>query len=381
MQKPCLDSYSTQFLDIAHMLDYHERLHEASRWERCNVSSLCVKPLDKGSPLLSDMSAFAPFVTQEAIQDTAEQMGLALNSTAGLIPVRNTAGKSLMDRAKISGSVLWKLDKAKLAGILNDCMQVHKSSEALVLIRDEKVSAVHSGDKHDYSILHAHELIHALKNELDSRFPGNVFLSGYADHTLTTATWALPAQQKQLLGSYEKALAAHGYAHLASDMMPGIRFSTSDVGFAAASVSAIITSKQGSIRIGNVVTVEHRRQSLVSDFASALSQIYARYADVAKCLERLLDVILVHPVNAMTSVCKRLALPKKASLEAIAMFEMAVGNNPATAHDIYMAMQEIQYILRTSGAPESKLASIEESVCRALTLRWEDHDLAKAVSF
>lgn len=109
MQKPCLDSYSTQFLDIAHMLDYHERLHEASRWERCNVSSLCVKPLDKGSPLLSDMSAFAPFVTQEAIQDTAEQMGLALNSTAGLIPVRNTAGKSLMDRAKISGSVLRKL--------------------------------------------------------------------------------------------------------------------------------------------------------------------------------------------------------------------------------------------------------------------------------
>ena len=120
--------------------------------DRCNVSSLCVKPLDKGSPLLSDMSAFAPFVTQEAIQDTAEQMGLALNSTAGLIPVRNTAGKSLMDRAKISGSVLRKLDKAKLAGILNDCMQVHKSSEALVLIRDEKVSAVHSGDKHDYSI-------------------------------------------------------------------------------------------------------------------------------------------------------------------------------------------------------------------------------------
>lgn len=125
-------------------------------------------------------------------------------------------------------------------------MQVHKSSEALVLIRDEKVSAVHSGDKHDYSILPAHELIHALKNELDSRFPGNVFLSGYADHTLTTATWALPAQQKQLLGSYEKALAAHGLRPIwHADMMPGIRFSTSDVGFAAAPVSAIITEQAG----------------------------------------------------------------------------------------------------------------------------------------
>ena len=48
-----------------------------------------------------------------------------------------------------------------------------------------------------------------------------------------------------------------------------------------------------------------------------------------------------HPVNAMTAVCKRLALPKKAALEAISMFEMAVGNDEATAHDVFVLESKI----------------------------------------
>ena len=46
-----------------------------------------------------------------------------------------------------------------------------------------------------------------------------------------------------------------------------------------------------------------------------------------------------------------------------------------------MTMQEILYILKTSGTPESKLVSVEESIAQALSMRWEDHDLARKVSY
>ena len=63
------------------------------------------------------------------------------------------------------------------------------------------------------------------------------------------------------------------------------------------------------------------------------------------------------------------------------MYEMAYGGGPATAHDVFMAMQEIPFILKTENTPQSKMLTIEENMARALTLRWSEYDLAKAVSY
>ena len=63
------------------------------------------------------------------------------------------------------------------------------------------------------------------------------------------------------------------------------------------------------------------------------------------------------------------------------MYEMAYGGGPATAHDVFLAMQEIPFILRIENTPESKMLVIEENMARALSFRWSDYDLAKAVSY
>ena len=83
----------------------------------------------------------------------------------------------------------------------------------------------------------------------------------------------------------------------------------------------------------------------------------------------------------MTAVCKKLAMPKKAALEAIAMFEMANGDAAATAHDVFMAMQEIMFILKTGSAPAGKMLLLEESMARVLKLDWSQYDYAKAVGW
>ena len=150
---------------------------------------------------------------------------------------------------------------------------------------------------------------------------------------------------------------------------------------ASAKVSALLVGLQYPIHIGSMIAVEHRRQSKVPDFVESLDMLFAQFGDSVARLSSLLSVYLDHPVNAMTAVCKRLALPKKASLEAVNMFEMAVGNDTATAHDVFVAMQEIPFILKSGGASESKLLTLQENMARALTFNWREYDFAKEVKW
>ena len=165
MLKQCQDSYHSTFGTYEDMLDYHESQAKESLWHRCQVNTLQVEPLDKTSPLYGSLSDFASGVTQEAVDDTAENLGLALRVNGDLYPVRETAYKSLLDRAKIGGTALPKLSRGVLANVLNECLQLFPA-EALLLIRDEKVCAVHSGDSVDYSILPINELLTPLKAKL-----------------------------------------------------------------------------------------------------------------------------------------------------------------------------------------------------------------------
>ena len=380
MQKTCEDNYSTTFMSFEDMQHYHEELTDHTRWYKCKVHDLHIEPLDTASPLYGDLSAFASGVSMEAVEDTTRNLGLAMQVEGEMYPIRMTAYKTLLDRAKIGGTVLPKLSRAKLARTLNDCLEIY-GSEALVLIRNEKISATHSGDPTDYSVLPIDELLETICEKLDDRFPGNEFLSGYCDHAVTSASWTMPDQREELLGAYEKTLKAHGKRALTSKPIPGIRFITSDTGVASAKVSALLMGTPYSIHIGSCIAVDHRHQSTVNDFNDALSQLFAQFQDSVGKLQKLLDIQLEYPVNAMTRICKKLSMPKKAAVEAIQMYELTYGGGPATAHDVFMAMQEISYILRTEHAPESKLLALEENMARALTLRWSDYDLAKAVNY
>lgn len=380
MVKSCCDSYHTQFSAFPDMLSYHEKIRTDSRWERTEVKNLEVAALDKASPLFSDTASFDASVSREAIEDTAENLKLAIKVKDRFFPLRDTAYKSLLDRARVGGSALPKLPREKLAEVINSCLALHRDS-ALLLVRDEKVSAAHSGDTRDYSVLEIDQLLDGLQSKMDERFPGNQFSGGYVDHSITSASWTLPDQKTQLLDTYTKLLAAEGKTAMAAKLTPGIRFSTSDTGVASAKVSALLVGLQYPIHIGGMISVEHRRQSKVPDFVESLDMLFAQFGDSVSRLSALLSIHLDHPVNAMTAICKSLALPKKAAMEAIDMFEMAIGKESATAHDVFMAMQEIPFILKIQGTSENKLLALQENMARALTLKWRDYDYAREVKW
>jgi len=380
MKKPCQDSYSIGFSSLEDMMDYHSNQAKSSLWERTEINNIQVAPLDRNSPLYGDTTAFAHGVSEEAIEDTAKNLGLAIKLNGAYYPVRTTAYKGLLDRAKLSGTSLPKLRRNQLAGMINSCLKLYPHSSTLVLVRDEKVAATHSGDESDYSILEIHELIDRIKTKLDDRFPRNIFTSGYSDHAISSASWSMPEQRKELFENYERMLAVRGKSSLISKLVPGIQFTSSDTGIASAKVSALLIGDQYSIQIGSMLAVEHRWQKKVEDFDKELDQLFAQFTDSLSNLEKLEKIQLEYPVNTMTRICKKLVLPKKESLQAIAMFEMSYGYS-ATAHDVFMAMQEIPFLLKTNDASESRLIALGENMARALTLDWSRYDLAKAVDY
>lgn len=380
MQNVCKDSYYTTFDSYEQMLDYHRDQSANSRWQRSRVSDLEVAPLDKGSSLVGKLGLFAPGISQEAVEDTADNLGLAMMVDHQYYPIRGTAYKSLLDRAKIGGTALPKLSRTDLASVLNACLRLY-DAEALLLLRDEKVAAVHSGDEMDYSVLPVDGLLEALQKKLDERFPGSVFGTGYCDHSLVSASWSMPGQKEELLEDYKKTLEEQGQKAMAAKLMPGIRFITSDTGIASAKVSALLVGGQYPIHIGSCISVDHRHKKGVADFADKLEQLFAQFGDSVAKLQKLMEISLDYPVNAMTRVCKKLSMPKKAAVEAISMFEMANGGIAATAHDVFMAMQEIPYILKTQNTPQAKMLTVEENMARALSLRWSEYDLAKGVDY
>lgn len=377
---PCHDNFATKFETFSEMRLYHEIVAKESIWRRCKVKELHIEPLDSGSSLRGNLSAFAAGTSEDAVADTAANLGLALRVGGELYPMRSTALKTILDRAKISGNSLKKLKKNDLATVLNACLALY-SSEALVLVRAEKVSATHSGDLKDYSVLPVDELLSALEKKMESRFPGFKFEGGYSDHAFTTASWTLPDQKEDLLGTYTKMLASQGKTSMAARLVPGIRFITSDTGVASAKVSALIMGTQHPIHIGSGISVDHRHQKQVSDFEKEMDQLFAQYCDAVAKLNTFLSIDLQYPVNAMINICKKLSLPKKEALEAISMFQMAYGSSPATAHDVFMGLQEIPYLMKVNNCPEAKLLLAEENMARVLHIRWSDVDLAKAVAY
>ena len=372
MQK-CMDGYHTNFETYEDMFSYHKDQSAHSRWDRRKVKDLSVAPLDSTSSLVTRISDFGAGVSEEAVEDPVQNLGLAIKVDREYYPVRDTAYKSLLDRAKIGDTALPKLARKDLAKVLNACLKLY-SADALLLLRDEKVAAVNSGDLTDYSVLPVEELLEMVQKKLDERFPENEFETGYCDHSMVSASWRMPKQKEELLKAYAEQLEQSGQKTLAGKLVPGIRFITSDTGTSSAKVSALLVGGQHPIHIGSCISVEHRHQTKISDFETALDGLFAKFGDSVAKLQKLLTVELDYPVNTMTRICKKLCMPKKAAVEAIRMFEMANGDAGATAHDVFMAMQEIPFTLRTQKVSQSKILTVEESLARALSLNWSDYD-------
>lgn len=140
---------------------------------------------------------------------------------------------------------------------MNYCLKVAKG-DVLIKIADGKVSAVHGGDSHDYSILDMRAIFETTIQYLDSNFKGSSYMegSGAFDHSIVSAMWELGGNQ-ELLDTYRNALADHGM----SDKMiaPAVRLTTSDVAASGANLYPMLLCDSGNrtISLGSPIKLAH----------------------------------------------------------------------------------------------------------------------------
>ena len=309
------------------------------------------------------------------LDDTMEHTRLLLKAQDELTPVRSCAIKTILDRARISGSALSQLSKPHLAEILNRCLNIARG-DALLWYSDGKVSAVHGGDANDYAVLEIPELFEHTVCYLNRHYPGYTFAGGSFDHAMVTAVWELTGQDR-LTETYRNALARHDLLDETTRIRPAVRLSTSNTGISGANLYPMLLEGDDAriIPLGCPIRENHKGGADLDQFDANLEKLFAQYDASLSALTALLDVELAYPVNAMQAVLKELGIGKRLAMEAVEQYHAQTGGEPDTAHGVYHAMMEVLFLLQRDGATGSKLAEMEENLARALRIRWSIYDL------
>ena len=358
------------FDDFASAENFLKKQKEMDQWIRVPINQLIVKPLPRNPVFLKTIMEEQEITSSEestlsAMEDT--NLLLSYPDESGkrnVIPLRTTSISSLKERAKLNGASLQKMPCEKTAFTLNCGLELW-DEQSLLLVRDEKISAVHSGDEKDYSILCMQDLLKVLKDELDEKFFGYTTNGIEVDHEMLIASFYLP---DKMLEDLNEILVKKQRKPLKGK--PMLKFASSDVGICGANLYPYIENDRVCIRIGESLRLKHKNKASLEDFKENCGKIYSIFKGM-EGIEKLRSLKIKHPYDCFLAVAKKCALPKKAVLEAAEDFD-AFRPVECYAYDIYMGLWDVTKYVKTEN--ESQLISLEENISRALALDYSSFD-------
>ncbi|MBR0277100.1 MAG: transposase [Clostridia bacterium] len=372
------DDFKKSFRAESDFLDFLKNREEETSWKTEEANSLRFEAIEEGSKRLEELSeSYSEAGKEDVIKDTLENTKLMLRTGTESIPVRSCAIKTVLERAKISGTALSKVERSVFASILNHCMNV-ATGKALLKISDDKVSAVHGGDESDYAVLEMHELFNRTHDFLNDNYSKVTYAGGFFEHSMVTALWTLD-ESEELVEVYKDMLDENGIRY--KEILPSLRLTSSDVGMSGANLYPTLLVDGKNIPLGSPLKLEHKHGASLSDFDEKLDMVYSQYDMALGKLKNLIGIIIKYPVNTMIGVMKKIGIPKKLAMGVVEKFEAVHGVGFCSAHDIYYAIADVIYELQCSGESGIKVTQMEETVSRALNVRWHDYDIPGIVSW
>lgn len=372
------DEFQTTFANTKEMLDFLASRGQNSQWIRKPTRLLRLLPLEKEADKLKGASGNP---MDDILEDTEKNTNLLLKVNGETYPVRNCAIQTILSRARVSGYGLRDLETATYAKVVNYCLKVAKG-DALIKIADGKVSAVHGGDEHDYSILDMREIFATTSEYLQVHFKGSEYMegSGMYDHSIVSATWKLGGNQ-ELLDTYRKALRDNGLEDKVE--APALRLTSSDVAASGANLYPMLICESSSrtISLGSPIKLAHEKRATLTDFRNNLSLICSRYQDAITNLSILMDIEIRHPSNCLRLVMRKIGIRKKLINQVVELYEAQNGTGPCTAHDLYYAMNEASFFGACEGLQGYSIIKLEEEITRALSLDWKEFDVGGAIKW
>ena len=362
-----------------------QEMERNSRWiENIETANLSLSPID--GPIFA-MQAVARYgLSAEDTFDTAsEGSRLIIHDInefgSNHYLLREFAIPSVCREAKLEGSALKKWDKETFANVMNMAFKV-ASGKTLMLERYGRIASLFSSQ---YEIMPISELLEISKEVLEERFGEIRFKEGTNEHVYTTATWELTGAQNELMAKYEEVLRqAKTTRVFATNFMPAVQFSSSDTSGSSAFLKPVFLMKNGTpFHLGRGVEVNHKKSSHgISRFRKEAMGIYAKFEDNFKQLEKLAQVEVEHPANAIISVCNKLNIGKKHGTYAYELAERySVGLPSLSAHDVYLCLCEALGNAKRNGATQNTLIDLEEKIAKAAFCDWKDHDVSGTVAW
>lgn len=366
------DGFSQTFAGEGDFLSFLKIRKDKTTWKTEASSNLrfeaLVKDTARTEAIVED---YRDMGKEDIIEDTLDGTQLVLRAGRECIPVRNCAIKTILERARISGNALSKVDRSVFAKILNHCLKV-ADGQALLKVSDEKVSAVHGGDKSDYSILEMYELFTKTSDYLNENFDDVSYAGGFFDHSMSTAVWSLDGND-ELVKTYKDVLAIHSVK--CHELKASVRLTTSDVGISGANLYPSLIVDGKNIPLGSPLKLEHKNGATMKDFERKLSMLYSQYDLAIGKLENLIAVTVKNPSNTMIGVMSKIGIPKKYGVPALEKFNAIHGMGFCTAHDIYYGIAEVVFLMQCAGESGVRVTQMEETVSRALNVKWQEFDI------
>lgn len=369
------DEFYKGFFREGDFLAFIEEREENSDWEKVKSSELRFYPIADGHRASSMLEEKLREKGKECVfKDTMEHTRLILKVRDELYPIRSCAIKTILERTRVSGNALNKVQKTELAQILNYCMKV-AGGDALLRFCEDKISAVHGGDASDYAVLKTPELFRRTVEYLQDNFSGYTFAGASYDHSIVTAVWSLD-NEEALLKEYKESLQTHGLP--CDEIQLGLRLTTSDTGQSGANLYPMIFfgSELRNIPLGSPLKLHHKNKADLARFDEQLNLLYAQYSKALGNMQSMMDVYVLHPINAMLGVMKRIGIPKKYATLIAEDYRLKRGDTACSAYEAYLQISEVIYLMQCDGAEDSKIVMMEENIARAVHLRWKDYDFA-----
>ena len=296
------------------------------------------------------------------------------------VPMSPSAWEGLKCRCSIDGPALNKLTDQERADVFSLLMKKIKETTTTLLIRRGLIYGFFSGR---YLKMPAETIIRSARKAAEARFGRTLFAGGYHSNLLTIAAYALPDYADALISAYQDAIAGSGGGESA-EVIPMISVITSDTGTHTASIRPCFKEGKKELYFGGDVSIRHdaRTGSGLADFSEEAAKIFAKFDEIPKMVKKLADRPIAYPKECMTNVIRKLngsgsSLPL--SLAKIAVNDCAIAAiscGQISAYTVYLFLSEIPSMAKDSGKyPFSSITRMEETVARALKLRWEDYDI------
>lgn len=293
-------------------------------------------------------------------------------------PVKYTAVRSIKERAGLDGPVFKLFSSEETANTLNRGLKKW-DGYSLVLYRDDMVTAIHSGNNGDYSVLPMGDLLSELRNGLEESFGYDSvnFISGYSDAEITIAN--LEISSRACEKPFEQAVKSIGYDPSNTRIM--LRFSSSDVALSGANIVPMLKVNNEVMQIGNRLSVTHKHNHTVeNDFSKNVSLTFSLFKEAGERIANMQQQKIKHPIGCIKAVAKKLGIAKKWIVEkensVCEMLECDGVTSESNAFELYYYLWGIVGEMRQSNASPLEIFNMQENLARSLFIDWGvfDHE-------